>query len=95
MSRLMIQTFFPVNLEKAQSYWLGNFLLNEVLFPPHVAELCPEVVVTIFGRSVRQPVLAASATLGMIVEVDGRFKNNCSDGRNYKTSSSTKTTSVD
>jgi hypothetical protein len=74
MSRLMIKSFFPVNLAKAESYWLGDYLLNGLLFPPHVFELCPEVVVTFYGSSpVRQPALAVSATLGMIVGLKGGY----------------------
>jgi hypothetical protein len=69
----MIQAFFPVNLAKAESYQLGDFLLNDLLFPPHVAELCPEVVVIFHGMTLRQPALAASATLGMIVGLKGGY----------------------
>lgn len=74
MSRLMIESFFPVNLAQAESYWLGDFLLNKVLFPPHVAELCPEVVVLTFqGVAVRQPALAVSASLGVLVGLKGGY----------------------
>jgi hypothetical protein len=73
MSRLMIQAFFPVNLAKAESHWLGDLLLNELFFPPHVAQLCPEVVITFYGMAVRQPALAASATLGMVVGLKGGY----------------------
>ncbi|KAG7368262.1 hypothetical protein IV203_031005 [Nitzschia inconspicua] len=75
MSRLMVQAFFPVNLAAAESYWLGDFLLNEVLFPPYIADLCPEVlvVVGVNGVAIRQPALAASATFGALVGLKGGY----------------------
>lgn len=73
MSRLMIESFFPVNLAQAESYWLGDFLLNKVLFPPYVAELCPEVVLVLTGVAVRQPALAVSASLGVLVGLKGGY----------------------
>lgn len=70
----MIETFFPVNLAKAESYWLGEYLLNETFFPPSVAEQCPEVVVNMAGYNIRQPILAVNAILGTFVGLKGGFE---------------------
>jgi hypothetical protein len=70
----MIEAFFPVNLAQAESHWLGQFLLQQVFFPPYIAELCPEVVVvTSNGLTVRQPVLAVSALLGVVIGFKGGY----------------------
>jgi hypothetical protein len=65
----MIQAFFPANFALAESNWLGNYLLNELLFPSFVSEICPEVVIEIHGVSIRQPVLAMSALVGLAIGI--------------------------
>ncbi|KAG7357598.1 hypothetical protein IV203_002293 [Nitzschia inconspicua] len=71
----MVQAFFPANLAAAESYWFGDFLLNQVLFPPYIADLCPEVlvVVGVNGVAVRQPALATSATVGALIGLKGGY----------------------
>ncbi|KAL3941394.1 MAG: hypothetical protein SGARI_000619, partial [Bacillariaceae sp.] len=66
MSRLMVDAFFPASVGQVEKFWLGRFLLTDLFFPPHVSEICPEVVMEIGEEmAIRQPTLAVSAALGL------------------------------
>jgi uncharacterized membrane protein len=73
MSKSMIQTFFPANYqyvttnESSPFFSVGNYLLNEIIFPDDVATMCPEVVINIYSYRIRQPILAMNALFGLII----------------------------
>jgi hypothetical protein len=71
----MIEAFFPASVRQVERFWLGRFLLTDVVFPPEVGEICPELVMVLVvprllgtkSIPVRQPVLAVSATWGLVI----------------------------
>jgi hypothetical protein len=72
MSKSMIQTFFSANYQyvttnESPLFSIGNYLLNEIIFPDDVATMCPEVVINIYSYKIRQPILAMNALFGLII----------------------------
>jgi hypothetical protein len=71
MSKQMIETFFPAAVRRLQDNSVGA-LAWPWLYPDQVAQLCPEVSVSIGEDTIlRQPVLAVSAVVGMLIGVVG------------------------
>ena len=68
----MVLTFFPSFIDDVSQTRLGGWLLDTLLFPTSAAEQCPEAIFE-WDESIniRQPYLAISAALGILVGVAG------------------------
>ena len=87
MSKSVVQNFFPSTLALVVEHsWLLNYVVNGLIFPDEVAEICPEAVVLLSIPSkmgdnndsgniaLRLPFLSVSALLGAWVGLKGGYE---------------------
>ena len=71
MSKQLIEAFFPATARLLEDNFMGALLLDR-LYPDEAAQLCPEVSISIGEDAMlRQPVLAVSAVVGMLIGLVG------------------------
>ena len=75
MSKQMIEAFFPAAVRRLEDNLIGA-LVWPWLYPDQVAQLCPEVSISIpvgddNNSMLRQPVLAVTAVVGMLIGLVG------------------------